>query len=223
MCNIHNCPYFPLNFEKDTDGKEIPSKKYRNLQNPLFAFKKAEGDRFLNDLFMYTSYYQEGYVYRLRKCYDKVFMELNEVQKAVLKAVAVTAAVTLGTIATAGIFAPAIAVALVGSDFAGLGGAALANACLAYLGGGAIAAGGMGMTGGTIAIVGGGALLGIGTGAGIGSAAGHVGLAGKQATILQTEKLMVSVREIFLNDEHNLEKLPAHSRDFSHELAGKRI
>ncbi len=75
----------------------------------------------------------------------------------------------------------------------------------ALLGGGAIAAGGMGMTGGTIAIVGGGALLGIGTGAGIGSAAGYVGLAGKQATILQTAKLMVSVREIFLNDEHDLE------------------
>ena len=58
--------------------------------------------------------------------------------------------------------APSIAVALVGSNFAGLHGAALTSACLAYLGGGAIAVGGLGMAGGTAAIVGGGAVLGLG-------------------------------------------------------------
>ena len=31
------------------------------------------------------------------------------------------------------------------------------------------------------------------------------GIAGKESTILQSAKLMVSVREIFLNDEHDLE------------------
>ena len=45
-----------------------------------------------------------------------------------------------------------IAVALVGSNFAGLSGASLTSACLAYLGGGAIAIEGAGMAGGTIAI-----------------------------------------------------------------------
>ena len=95
--------------------------------------------------------------------------------------------------------------ALVGSNFAGLSGAALTSACLAYLGGGAIAAGGLGTAGGTLAIVGGGAALGLGVGAGVGGAVGAAGVLGKKDTILQSAKLLVSVREIFLNDEHDIE------------------
>jgi len=56
----------------------------------------------------------------------------------------------------------------------------------------------------TIAIVGGGAVLGIGAGLGVGGAVGAAGLLGKQNTILQSAKLLVSVREIFLNDEHDI-------------------
>ena len=81
----------------------------------------------------------------------------------------------------------------------------LTSACLAYLGGGAIAAGGLGMAGGTMAIVGGGAVLGLGVGAGVGGAVGAAGILGKKDMILQSAKLMVSVREIFLNDEHDIE------------------
>ena len=54
-----------------------------------------------------------------------------------------------------------------------------------------------------MAIVGGSAILGVGVGAG--AAVKAVGIAGKESTILQSAKLMVSVREIFLNDEHDLE------------------
>ena len=104
--------------------------------------------------------YQKGYIKRLRKCYDKFIRELNEVLKNALSAVGVAAVITIATVAVAGALAPAIAVALVGSNFAGLGGAALTSACLAYLGGGAIAAGGAGMAGGLVAIVGGGAVWG---------------------------------------------------------------
>ena len=111
---------------------------------------------------------------------------------------------TIATVATAGAFAPTIAVALVGSNFAGLSGAALTSACLAYIGGGAIAAGGLGMAGGTMAIVGGGAILGLGVGAGVGGITGSISLMGKKNTILQSAKLLVSVREIFLNDEQDL-------------------
>lgn len=113
--------------------------------------------------------------------------------------------ISIVTVATAGAFAGPIAVVLVGSNFAGLSGAALTSACLAYLGGGAIAAGGAGMLGGTIAIVGGGAALGIGVGAGVGGAVGSAGLLGKKNTIMQSAKLLTSVREIFLNDEHDVE------------------
>jgi hypothetical protein len=94
---------------------------------------------------------------------------------------------------------------LVGSNFVGLSGAALTSACLAYLGGGAIAVGGLGMAGGTAVIVGGGAILGLGVGASVGSTVCSVGLLGKQNTIMQSAKLLVAVREIFLNDEHDTE------------------
>lgn len=197
-------PFYPLSLEKDKKGHDIPSKKYKDLQNPLAGYKEGGGDSYLNNLFADESYYTAGYVKRLRKCYDKVLRELNEVLKTVITSIVVTAGIAIAAIATAGAFAPAIAVALVGSNFAGLSGAALTSACLAYLGGGAIAAGGLGMAGGTMVIVGGGAALGLGVGAGVGGAVGAAGLVGKKTTILQSAKLLVSVREIFLNDEHDL-------------------
>ena len=197
-------PYYPLGMEKDKKGNDVPCKKYKHLNNPINGFKKSEGDRFLNAQFT-GNYYEKEYVKRLRKSYDKRINELNEVLKTVITSLSITAVIAIVTVATAGAFAGPIAVALVGSNFAGLSGAALTSACLAYLGGGAIAAGGAGMLGGTIAIVGGGAALGIGVGAGVGGAVGSAGLLGKKNTIMQSAKLLTSVREIFLNDEHDVE------------------
>lgn len=197
-------PYYALSLEKDKKGNDIPSKKYESLGMPLIGYKESEGDKYLESLFT-GDYYQPGYIKRLRKCYGKVVWELNEVLKTLLTGVAVTAGITIAAIATAGALAPTIAVALVGSNFAGLSGAALTSACLAYIGGGAIAAGGLGMAGGTMFIVGGGAALGLGVGASVGGAVGAAGMMGKKATILQSAKLMVSMREIFLNDEHDIE------------------
>lgn len=197
-------PYYPLGTEKDKKGNDIPSKKYKHLNNPLCSFRKGEGDRFLDEQFT-GKYCKQGYVKRLRKSYDKRMKELSEVLKTVLTSLTITAVIAIITVASAGAFAGPIAVALVGSNFAGLSGAALTSACLAYLGGGAIAAGGAGMLGGTIAIVGGGAALGIGVGAGVGGAVGSAGLVGKKNTIMQSAKLLTSVREIFLNDEHDIE------------------
>lgn len=197
-------PYFPLKTETDKKGKEVPSNKYSYINVPITGYKKSEGDRYLDSEFSGRHKFP-GYVKRLRKCYDKVCREMNEVLKTAITSITITAGVAIVTIATAGALAKPIAVTLVGSNFAGLSGAALTSACLAYLGGGAIAAGGLGMTGGTIAIVGGGAILGIGIGAGIGGAAGAISLMGKKNTILQSAKLMVSVREVFMNDEKDLE------------------
>jgi hypothetical protein len=197
-------PYYPLGLEKDKKGNDVQSKKYSSLRIPTCGYSKNEGDKYI-DSFFSGSYYQQGYIQRLRKCYDKVVLEMKEVLKGILIGTAITAGVAIISIATAGVFAPAIAVALVGSNFAGLSGAALTSACLAYLGGGAIAVGGAGMAGGTAVIVGGGAALGLGAGASIGGAVGAAGLIGKQNTILQSAKLLVSVREIFLNDERDVE------------------
>lgn len=196
-------PYYPLGVEKDKKGKDVPSRKYKYLNKPMNDFKKGDGDSFLDKQFT-GKYCEQGYVKRLRKSYNKRIKELNEVLKTVITSLSITAVIALVTVATAGAFAGPIAVALVGSNFAGLSGAALTSACLAYLGGGAIAAGGAGMLGGTIAIVGGGAALGIGVGAGIGGAVGVAGLTGKKNTIMQSAKLLTSVREIFLNDEHDV-------------------
>lgn len=196
-------PYYALGTEKDKDGKEVPSKKYKRLHLPVGGYSESEGDSFLENFFV-GDYYTTGYIKRLRKCHSKVLRELNEVLKTAIKSIALTSVITIATVITAGAFAPAIAVSLVGTNFTGLSGAALTSACLAYLGGGAIAAGGLGMAGGTMAIVGGGAVLGLGVGAGIGGAVGTAGMMGKKGTILQSAKLMVSVREIFLNDEHDL-------------------
>lgn len=197
-------PYFPLKTQTDKRGKEVPSNKYSYINAPITGYNKPEGDRYLDSEFSGRHKFP-GYVKRLRKCYDKVCREMNEVLKTAITSITITAGVVIVTIATAGALAPAIAVALVGSNFAGLSGAALTSACLAYLGGGAIAAGGLGMAGGTFAIVGGGAILGIGVGTGIGGATGAISLMGKKNTILQSAKLMVSVREVFMNDEKDLE------------------
>lgn len=197
-------PYYALSTETDKKGNEVPSKKYSVLNNPITGYNKNSGDKYLNEVYA-EKYQLPGYVKRLRKCYDKVCRELNEVLKIAITSIAITAGITIVTVITAGSFAPAIAVTLAGSNFAGLSGAALTSACLAYVGGGAIAAGGLGMSGGIATIVGGGAILGLGVGAGVGSAVGAVSLMGKKNTILQSAKLMVSVREIFLNDERDIE------------------
>lgn len=211
-------PYYPLSLEKDKKGNDVPSKKYKDLNNPMAGYKKSEGDKYLESYFN-ESFYTQGYIKRLRKCYDKVTRELNEVLKAVITSISITAVVTIAAILTAGMFAPAIAVALVGSNFAGLSGAALTSACLAFLGGGAIAAGGLGMAGGTMAIVGGSAILGLGVGAGVGGTVGAIGVMGEKQTILQSAKLMVSVREIFLNDEHDIQYSNTVYEQYVHNIA----
>lgn len=197
-------PYFPMELEVDKKGNKKPTGKYKKLQNFINGYQKSKGDDYI-DSFFSGNYYHYGYIKRLRKTYNKVLKELNEVLKSVIKGLSITSVITLITVATAGAFAPAIAVALVGSNFAGLSGAALSAASLAYLGGGAVAIGGAGMAGGMIAIVGGGAVLGLSVGAGVGGTMGTASLLGKRHTILQSAKLLVTVREIFLNDEHDTE------------------
>ena len=191
-------PYYPLSTFKDKKGNEKPDKSYSKLK-----FNKKVGDKFLNRSFA-NEYLENGYVDRLRRTYKKSIRELNEVMKTAIKSLSIVAVITVAVVATAGAYAGPIAVALVGANFSGLSGAALTSACLAYLGGGAIAAGGAGMLGGTIAIVGGGAALGLGVGTGVGGAVAAVNLLGKKNEVLQSAKLLVSVKEIFLNDEQDV-------------------
>ena len=85
-------PYYPLSTEIDKKGNEVPSTKYKELQMPIAGYSRSEGDRFL-DTFFIEVFYQKGYITRLRKCYDKVLRELNEVLKNTIKGVAITAGI----------------------------------------------------------------------------------------------------------------------------------
>ena len=82
----------------------------------------------------------------------------------------------------------------------GLHGAAAVAAGMAALGGGTIAAGGLGMAGGMAVIVGGGALLGIGAGAG----AKMLFSSSPEITLSQAAKLEVVLKEIVLGYQHDL-------------------
>lgn len=197
-------PYFPLSTETKGNNKEIPSEKHKIAATDYARGQQEKHcDEYLDNTF--SSRFGLGtYVKRLRASYKKIMSDQKDVLKNVLITTVIAAATTVATVFTAGVFAPMLAAALVGSQFAGLSGIALTNACLAYLGGGAIAAGGLGIAGGTAVITGGGALLGAGIGTGIGGAVSAQRLTSKAETIRQTSKLLVAVREIFLEDMHDV-------------------
>lgn len=196
-------PYYTITTVTNKEGTEVPSKKYTVLKNKIYGYNENLGDTFLQDLFD-DRLIPEGYIKRLRKTHNSCIRELNEVLKTALTGLTIAASIAIVVVASSGVAAPQIATILVGSKFAGLSGAALTSASLAYLGGGAIAVGGLGMTGGTSIIVAGGTLLGVGLGSGAGLALTTNKLIGKKHTILQTAKLTVVLREIFLNDEKDL-------------------
>ena len=196
-------PYYPLSVEKDKKGKMMPSPKYKDLQGILGGYKRDDGDVFIEELFCDKKYYSRDYIKRLRKSFEKISAELNKTLQTAMKTVAITAAASAAAVLISGAFAPSIAVALVGSQFAGLHGAALVNASLAFLGGGALAVGGAGMAGGTAAIIGGGAVLGVGIGIGVSSTSEILSYDSKKTTIQQYSKLITTLKEIILNDEHD--------------------
>ena len=140
----------------------------------------------------------------MNKAYNKQVKLINKDFKFDIKTVSIAAVIVAITVFTAGTFTGPIAVALVGSNFAGISGAALTSASLAYLGGGAVALGGLGMAGGSIAIIGGGASLGLGLGAGIGKTISVLENSSRNSLINEA-KLLTSFKEIFLNDERALE------------------
>lgn len=197
-------PYFTLSLVEDKKGKQKPSPKYNRLNKPVSAFDKQEGIRFLK-MMAEDSNVDPSCIDRFEKTYKKSQNEMGEVLKTRLVALGIGAGLAVITVATVGAFSSAIAISLVGSGFTGLTGAALSSACLAYIGGGAVAAGGLGMAGGTAILVGGGAILGLGAGLGAGGVYGKLKLMNKETIILQTAKLMTAIKEIFLNEEHDIE------------------
>lgn len=95
---------------------------------------------------------------KLISYYEKE-LQGNSTAKTAAK-VAISIAIPVVTGGAGMALAPVIAPIIAGPAVAGLSGAALTSASLAFVGGGSIAAGGLGMAGGTAVITGGGAILG---------------------------------------------------------------
>lgn len=159
---------------------------------------------------------------RYEQAYNKALnTATGKIQKYMLRGLIVVATSAI-VAATAGAAAGPIAVALMGSEFAGLSGAALVSACLAALGGGAIAVGGAGMAGGTLVIVGGGALLGAaGSGAAVVGATA-IAKTNSDLAISQGAKLTVVLREIILNGQKDILCAQAVLENFKQQIGDMR-
>lgn len=184
-------PYFVLEADKHDKISQKKNQKHKKLKY------KPQTD-YLKSLAKNSGLMEPSYVERFQKAYKKARSRISGGGKNIaigrLSVVAVT-----GMAAVCGVLAGPIAVALVGSNFAGLYGAALTSTSLAYFGGGAIANGGFGMLGGRVAIASGGALL---TAIGSSGTALIVGIISKNSpdlVLTQAAKLDVVMREILLN------------------------
>lgn len=151
-------PYFPLHGDND--------KEYKSLK----ARSDYIGDVFCQKQTLIAAKELHGLGRGVKN------ME-NRLDGAMARRLGGTACVVVAVAATGGLafyLAPAVApvfAAAFGFEAAGLYGAALTSASLAFLGGGSLIAGGAGMAGGTMLIVGGGAVLGAAGGAGMSAAA----------------------------------------------------
>lgn len=144
-------PYEPLGAEGDKEFKKLKSK-----------------DGYMQDVFAVSQdIVSKGDLERMDKALKQARADIDaKMAKRVVSFVGTAIVAGAATVA-AFVFAPYIAPLIAGKAVAGLSGAALTSASLAFVGGGALAAGGLGMAGGTAIIAGGGALLGTigGTGA----------------------------------------------------------
>lgn len=179
-------PYFSLNED---------NKIYKNI--------KYTSSNFVYDEVLKHDIIEPSFVTRIVKSYKNILHKLNGTVNKIIVSSAITVAVTAVTFGVAAVCAGPIAVTLVGGKFAGLTGAALTNACLAYIGGGALAIGGTGMAGGTMIIAGGGAILGLASSSSITGVTTAITLHPK-LSLCSVAKLEVVIKEIILNSQHDI-------------------
>lgn len=159
---------------------------------------------FIKELLLEHGFLSENKIERLDNTYSKSVKQISGKSGKLLTKVMIVVAVAAVAAAVAAVAAGPIAVALFGSAFEGLSGAALTNACLALVGGGAVAAGGSGMAGGVITIAGGGALLGLaGGGAAVGVGSTLL-LSSPDYTLTQAAKLETILKEVILNAQQDV-------------------
>ena len=158
---------------------------------------KLEVD-YLTDVFCKgQDYLRAADVKSIRKAYSAAVGTVTGSNKRAAVTVAAVAAATAVTTGGALAFAPQIAVLVAGDAVAGLSGAALTSASLAFVGGGSLAVGGLGMAGGTAILTGGGALIGL-TGSGVVTAASVVAQSSESFVQSECAKLLAFCKEIAL-------------------------
>lgn len=178
-------PYFPLNSKKDRKIKRLKLESSYE-ENQICQKQKILSSDELNSLL---------------KTYRHYLMILNNKNQKVAIGLTIAAAATVATGGLAYIFAPELAIFLVGESVAGLSGAALTSASLAAVGGGSLAAGGLGIAGGTTLITGGGALLGI-LGSGAATIPAVAILSSKDFILNECAKLLAFCKNVLI-DWHN--------------------
>ena len=171
-------PYYQLGTMDDMDFKKLHSEKYNYVD-----------DQFVRRQTMIS----QAEIDSLRDTYKKYKNVISGNTKNAMLAVGVTTVTAFATGGLALTFAPGIATLIAGEAVAGLHGAALTSASLAFVGGGSIAAGGLGMAGGTAIITGGGALLGI-AGSGSASMAAILTQISSDYWLRQTTKMLTFCR-----------------------------
>ena len=173
--------------------------------------KEFKGLKFENDYMLDTFCCSQSVVGKddlesLRKAMKHAEGEIDaKLAKNVAKLVGTVVIATAATVA-AFVFAPFIAPFIAGEAVAGLSGAALTSASLAFVGGGALAAGGLGMAGGTAIIAGGGAVLGAIGGTGITQLVGTMSCA-DGFVFLEASKLLCYSKEVLIKCYSDLDSV----------------
>ena len=176
-------PYFAIGTVKD---KEFAKLKYENdYAKEVFALKQT-----IVSESMIKDFRDEAR--KMEKIVDG-----SDVRKLARGGAIAAVGIVAGGAAL--LFAPEIAVALVGAQFAELHGAALISASMALLGGGSLAAGGFGMAGGAAVIAGGGAVLGL-AGAGAASVLVTINITSIEEWEKQTAKLLTLADRVYLQE-----------------------
>ncbi len=191
-------PYFPLETKTKKNGTIIPNKDL-TIDNPITGYNQKSGDKYLDDEFSKQYLFADYVTSRLRKCYNNCLNRL----KSTLKDKSLSIAIALGK-TLFGIIGFVLSSAYIKSHFPGLNGAAIISTFLAFSGGGVVATGGNDTTEEIKVIASGSLVLGIGGQTDASEIVGSISHIGKDTISLQSIKLVIAVKEIFLNDEKDI-------------------
>ena len=222
---LHNCT--PQNEAIEAEKRERKENEEKEKHYKKCDFSKQAANfklQWIKDIFVKHGIVTEEKIDRMYKVLQK---NIDNISGKKSKMVIQLLMITVITVATAGIAAVAagpIAVAIFGSAYAELSGAALTSACLAMAGGGAISVGGAGIAGGVAAIAGGGAVLGMAGGSTAVGAASKLLISSPDFTLTQAAKLETILKEVILNGQKDVataQKIIAQCKKQIDELTNK--